>query len=74
MPFRGGEYAEVYVEAPLGVDLNLTVLDAEGHVVCSDTDTSHIAYCGWTPATDGAFTLVIENAGDLPADYALMTN
>jgi len=74
MEFRGGEYAEVYVEAPPGVDLNLTVLDAGGHVVCTDADKSHIAYCGWTPATDGEFILVIENAGALPADYALLTN
>ena len=74
MPFRGGEYAEVYVEAAPGADLNLTVLDAAGHVVCTDGDQSHIAYCGWTPAEDGAFVLKIENAGSVPADYALMTN
>ena len=74
MPFRGGEYAEAYVEAAPGADLNLTVLDAGGHVVCTDTDRSHIAYCGWTPATDGDFVLKIENAGSAPADYALMTN
>ncbi len=72
--FRGGEYAEVYVESPAGVDLNLTVLDANGLVVCTDTDRSHVAYCGWTPAAEGAFTLVIENAGTTSADYALMTN
>lgn len=74
MPFRGGEYAEAYVEAPAGIDLNLTVLDAAGNVVCSDTDPSHVAYCGWTPAADGDFILVIENAGGAPADYALLTN
>ena len=74
MPFRAGEYAEAYVEAPLGLDLNLTVLDADGRIVCSDLNPSHIAYCGWTPATDGAFTLVIQNASDQMADYALMTN
>ena len=74
MPFRGGEYAEAYVEAAPGADLNLTVLDADGHVVCTDGDRSHIAYCGWTPATDGDFVLRIENAGSVPADYALMTN
>ena len=74
MPFRGGEYAEAYVEAAPGADLNLTVLDAGGHVVCTDTDRSHIAYCGWTPAADGEFVLKIKNAGSAPADYALMTN
>ncbi|MGB4826907.1 MAG: hypothetical protein WBP18_06450 [Paracoccaceae bacterium] len=74
MAFRGGEYAEAYVEAASGTDLNLTVLDAAGNVVCTDLNTSHIAYCGWTPATDGDFVLVIRNAGTVPADYALMTN
>jgi hypothetical protein len=74
MTFRGGEYAEVYVEAALGVDMNLSVLDAAGHEVCTDTDPSHVAYCAWTPAQDGSFTVVVLNAGATPADYALMTN
>lgn len=72
--FRAGEYAEVYVEAKDATNLNLTVLDAEGRLVCSDTDISHIAYCGWTPAEAGDFTLVIENKGPAAASYALMTN
>lgn len=72
--FRAGEYAEVYVEARDATDLNLTVLDAQGRLVCSDTDISHIAYCGWTPAEAGDFTLAIENRGPLAASYALMTN
>lgn len=74
IPFRGGEYAEVYVEGPPGSDFNLTILDANGLVVCLDKDRSHVAYCGWIPATDGAFHLEIENAGTTAADYALMTN
>lgn len=74
LPFRGGEYAEAYAEAAPGTDLNLAVLDAAGRVVCADTDASHVAYCGWTPAADGAFTLRIENRGTEPAEYALMTN
>lgn len=72
--FRAGEYAEVYVEAKDATDLNLTVLDAEGRLVCSDTDMSFIAYCGWTPAEAGSFTLKIENKGPASASYALMTN
>lgn len=72
--FRGQEYAEVYVEARDATDLNLTVYDSEGRLVCSDTDISHIAYCGWTPAEAGDFTLKIENKGPVAASYALMTN
>ncbi|MFN4159084.1 MAG: hypothetical protein ACK4GO_11855 [Gemmobacter sp.] len=72
--FRGGEYAEVYVEARSSVDLNLTVTDAQGRLVCADTDRSHIAYCGWRPDATGAFTLKVENRGNAATGYALMTN
>jgi hypothetical protein len=72
--FRGGEYAEVYVEAKASVNLNLTVYDDKGRLVCSDTDISHIAYCGWTPASAGSFTLKVDNKGPAAAAYALMTN
>lgn len=72
--FRGGEYAEVYVEAKDATDLNLTVFDAQGRLVCSDTDKSHIAYCGWRPDQTGGFTMKVENIGPKGASYALMTN
>lgn len=72
--FRGGEYAEVYVEARSATNVNLTILDDRGRLVCSDTDISHIAYCGWTPAAGGTFTLKVENKGPISAAYALMTN
>jgi hypothetical protein len=72
--FRGGEYAEVYVEAKAATNVNLTILDDKGRLVCTDTDISHIAYCGWTPAEGGTFTLKVENKGPAAAAYALMTN
>lgn len=72
--FIGGEYAEVYVEAKSATNLNLTITDAKGRLVCSDTDVSHIAYCGWTPDAGGTFTLKVENKGPAGASYALMTN
>lgn len=72
--FRGGEYAEVYVEAKTATNLNLGVYDDKGRLVCSDTDISPIAYCGWTPAAPGTFTLKVDNKGPSAADYALMTN
>lgn len=72
--FRGGEYAEVYVEAKAAVNLNLAIYDDKGRLVCSDTDISHIAYCGWTPASAGTFTLKVDNKGPVAAAYALMTN
>jgi hypothetical protein len=72
--FKGGEYAEVYVEAQTSVDLNLSVTDAKGRLVCADTDVSHIAYCGWRPDAPGAFTLTVQNKGGSGTGYALMTN
>ena len=72
--FVGGEYAEVYVEAKSATDLNLTIYDAQGRLVCSDTDASHIAYCGWRPEDTGSFTMKVENHGPQGAKYALMTN
>lgn len=72
--FKGGEYAEVYIEARSSVDLNLTITDAQGRLVCADTDISHIAYCGWRPDAPGAFTLTVENKGNAQTRYALMTN
>ena len=72
--FKGGEYAEVYVEAKTAVDLNLTVRDAQGRLVCADSDASHIAYCGWRPAENGGYVLLVENKGKAATGYALMTN
>lgn len=72
--FKGGEYAEVYVEAQTTVDLNLSVTDAQGRLVCTDTDVSHIAYCGWRPDAAGTFTLTVQNKGGAGTGYALMTN
>ncbi len=62
------------MEAKAAANLNLSVYDDRGRLVCSDTDISHIAYCGWTPATAGTFTLKVDNKGPTAAAYALMTN
>lgn len=72
--FTGGEYAEIYVEAKGATDLNLTVTDAMGRLVCSDTDKSHIAYCGWRPSKTEGFSIRVENRGPNGVTYALMTN
>ena len=72
--FNGGEYAEVYIEAKGATDLNLTVTDAMGRLVCSDTDKSHIAYCGWRPSKTEGFSIRVENRGPNGVTYALMTN
>lgn len=74
LPYDGGKYAEVYVEGGGGSDLNLYVYDAKGRLVCSDTDISDVAYCGWRPASSEAFTVKVENKGAGTNRYSLMTN
>ena len=74
LTFRGGEYAEIYVEGPSGSDLNLMVRDAKGRLVCSDTDISDIAYCGWRPPADEAFTVTVTSEGQRGGEYSMMTN
>lgn len=72
--FSGGQYAEIYVEGASGTDLNLLVHDAKGRLVCSDTDISAIAYCGWKPAANGDFVITVENDGTRGGSYSMMTN
>lgn len=74
LPFAGGQYAEIYVEGAAGTDLNLLVHDDRGRLVCSDTDISAIAYCGWRPAAGGAFSVTVTNAGRTGGRYSMMTN
>jgi len=72
--FSGGQYAEIYVEGASGTDLNLLVHDAKGRLVCSDTDISAIAYCGWKPTENGDFVSTVENDGNRGGSYSMMTN
>jgi len=74
VPFSGGQYAEIYVEGPRGSDLNLLVHDSRGRLVCSDTDISAIAYCGWRPASDDAYAITVVSEGGRGGSYSLMTN
>lgn len=74
LPYTGGDYAEVYVEGQANTDLNLFVHDAKGRLVCSDTDISAIAYCGWRPAKSEGFTIIVKNRGGVASSYSLITN
>ena len=72
--FNGGEYAEVYTEGSGATNLDLFVYDENGNLICSDTDYSDIAYCGWTPKWTGGFTIKVINQGGSSNRYALITN
>ncbi len=74
LDFRGGEFAQVYLEAREPVNLVLRIYDSAGRTVCADTSVSHIAHCYWVPSDTDRFTLVVENRGGMSTAYALMTN
>lgn len=73
VPFDGGAYAEIYLEGPRGSDLNLVVRDSAGRLVCSDTDISAIAYCGWKPTASDMYQITVESQRG-GGKYSLMTN
>ena len=71
MNFRAKEAAEIAV---VGIDTSkimLEVFDEGGHLICRDTDP---AYCRFTPAWTGAFTVKVHNDGTSVAHYRLETN
>ncbi|MDK9697680.1 MAG: hypothetical protein OEL76_14965 [Siculibacillus sp.] len=71
MSFRAKQTAEI---AAVGTDTNdimLEVFDEGGHLICRDTDP---AYCRFTPAWTGAFTVKVHNNGTSLAHYRLETN
>jgi hypothetical protein len=74
LEFTVGAYADVYVEGSGVSDLNLIVRDAQGRLVCSDTDISAIAYCGWQPDQTQTYAVEVVNKGRSPSAYKLMTN
>lgn len=74
LPYKGGDYAEVYVEGTGRADLNVYVTDSKGRLVCSDTDISAIAYCGWRPAHNDTFVIKVRNKGGASSKYSLITN
>ena len=74
VPFDGSKYAEIYIEAKGSNDLNLYIYDAQDRLVCSDTDNSAIAYCGWTPRATANFSIKVSNESSARAQYSLITN
>ena len=74
VPFESAAYAEVYVEAKDSSDLNLRITDDQGRLVCADTDSSAIAYCGWSPRDAGTFSIEVQNVSGRTVDYSMITN
>ena len=62
------------MEGKSNADLNVRVLDDKNRLVCSDTDISKIAYCGWRPIKTAPFSIIVENKGNAATSYSLITN
>lgn len=73
VPFQGGTYAEIYVEGKGQSDLDLHVYDSAGRLVCTDTDITDIAHCGWHPDRTEQYTIHVINKGN-GTQYSLVTN
>lgn len=72
--FIGGEFAEIHSEGLGTADIDMFVRDADGALVCSQTDPSNRNQCGWTPGATGPFDITLENKSDFADRFALMTN
>ena len=74
LPFYGGTLAEVAIVGNRTGNLDLTVSDAGGHVVCVENGAGYRAYCGFVPQDHGDFTVSVTNSGLAVDGYLLLTN
>ena len=74
VPLTGGAPAGIAVIGAGGPDLDISVRDAAGALVCFDGGPEDRLYCGFTPAADGVFLVEVQNNGEAPGRYDLVTN
>lgn len=74
IPYYGNSYAEIAVVGDGDANLDLTITDENGNVICYDVSPSDQVYCDWVPAWDGYFYVTVENKGGKRNTYYLLTN
>jgi hypothetical protein len=74
IPYYGNSYAEIAIVGDGDANLDLTVTDENGNVICYDVSPSDQVYCDWVPAWDGYFYVTVENKGQRRNTYYLLTN
>jgi hypothetical protein len=74
IPFYGNSYAEVAIVGDGDANLDITITDENGNVICYDVSPSDQVYCDWVPAWDGYFYITVENTGGKRNTYYLLTN
>jgi hypothetical protein len=72
--FAGDQTAGVLVRGDGDTDLDLFVFDEHDNLICSDEDSSDEAFCVWTPAWTGTFSVQVKNFGDVANRYEISTN
>ncbi|MBC7738279.1 MAG: hypothetical protein H7245_13925 [Candidatus Saccharibacteria bacterium] len=73
LSFYGGTYAELAILGDGRSNLDLTVSDAAGRVICADHGSADRAICGFALRDNGAVKVTVTNAGDGPGTYMLLT-
>ena len=73
-PFFGQSRAELAVIGDGAANLDLEVRDETGATICRETGPADLAYCGFTPAWNGFFTVTVTNRGEAANTYRLLTN
>jgi hypothetical protein len=74
IPFQGNSLAEVAVQGDGSSNLDVVITDESGNQVCHEASLSDSIYCDWLPTRDGDFFVAVQNRGDAPNRYFLMTN
>ena len=71
--FYGGTHAELAILGDGRSNLDLTVRDAAGGVICADLGSADRAMCGFALRDNGEVQVTVTNAGTEPAVYMLLT-
>ncbi len=74
VPFYADGTAEIAVLGDGDANLDMLVTDENGNTICYDVSWSDTIYCDFIPARNGYFTVTVQNNGQRPNSYSLMTN
>lgn len=72
--FYSQEFAEATVRGDGAGDLDLTVTDENGNVICQSKGNREREYCSWFPRWKGQFKVNVQNQGTGASNYRLYTN
>lgn len=74
LPLFGGAYAELGIVGDGDSNLDLSVADEGGQILCQERSPSDTSLCAFVPAQNGYFTVIVQNHGPGRNSYLLVTN